>query len=164
MALVCCRLALQRILLTILLNRSFLGQCPPIILTMAIVAWKLHIPSQDSGVKQSQLSKLRRIDFLGAILFPTSLICGLLVLELTGQRIEWTTPIILTLLGASLVSGYCFLMVEAFWAKEPIFPLRLLRSRDVVTSYINLGFQSGAQIAVSRLQNSLELRLTGSCR
>jgi hypothetical protein len=119
---------------------------------MAIVAWKLHIPSQKFGAKQSQLSKLRRIDFLGAILFPTSLICGLLVLELTGQRMAWTTPIILMLLGASLVSGYCFLMVEAFWAKEPIFPLRLLRNRDVVTSYINLGFQSGAQIAVRIVQ------------
>jgi hypothetical protein len=61
----------------------------------------------------------------------------------------WTDPTILFLLGASLVSGYAFLLVEAFWAKEPIIPLRLLRNRDVITSYINLGFQSGGQIAVS---------------
>jgi hypothetical protein len=61
----------------------------------------------------------------------------------------WTDLTILLLLGASLVSGHLFLLVEAFWAKEPIIPLRLLRNRDVITSYINLGFQSGAQIAVS---------------
>lgn len=41
-----------------------------------------------------------------------------------------------------------FFVVEGFWAKEPIFPLRLLLNRDVVTSYVNLGFQSGAQMAV----------------
>jgi len=48
------------------------------------------------------------------------------------------------------VTGSLFMIVEAFWAKEPIFPLRLLLNWDVVTSYINLGFQSGAQMAVSR--------------
>jgi hypothetical protein len=135
--------------LTSYFNRSFLGQCPLTILTLVLVAYKLHIPSQESNAKESQFSKLRRIDFLGAILFPVSLVCGLLILELIGQRMPWNDPVILILLGTSLVTGYSFLLVESFWAKEPIFPLRLLRNRDVVTSYINLGFQSGAQIAVS---------------
>ncbi|OCK73579.1 putative tetracycline-efflux transporter [Lepidopterella palustris CBS 459.81] len=130
---------------------SFLGQCPLTILTLALVAWKLQVPSQEASVEESQLSKLRRIDFFGAITFSISIVCGLLVLELTGQRLAWNEPKILVLLGASLVSGHCFLLVEAFWAKEPIFPLRLLRNRDVVTSYINLGFQSGAQIAMMML-------------
>lgn len=58
-------------------------------------------------------------------------------------------PTILSLLGASLITGNFFLLVEAFWAKEPIFPLRLMLNRDVVASYINLGFQTGAQMAVS---------------
>jgi hypothetical protein len=118
-------------------------------MTLVLVAYKLQISSEQAGAKESHFSKLRRIDFLGAILFPTSLVCGLLVLQLAGQHTSWNDPTILVLLGASLVSGYSFLLVESFWAKEPIFPLRLLRNRDVVTSYINLGFQSGAQIAVS---------------
>jgi len=49
-----------------------------------------------------------------------------------------------------------FLLVEAFWAKEPIFPLRLLLNRDVITTYINLGFQTGAQGAVSHMFISSE--------
>jgi hypothetical protein len=118
---------------------------------MILVAWKLYTPPHKESAGASQLAKLRRIDFLGAILFPISITCGLLVLELIGERMAWTDPLILTLLGASLVSGYCFLLVEAFWAKEPIIPLRLLRNRDVITSYINLGFQSGAQIAMMLL-------------
>jgi hypothetical protein len=136
------------------LDRSFLGQCPPTILTLALVAWKLNVKPHENSKQESQLSKLRRIDFLGAILFPISITCGLLILELTGQRLAWTDPTILWLLGATLVSGHLFLLVEAFWAKEPIIPLRLLRNWDVITSYANLGFQSGAQIAVSGVSRS----------
>jgi MFS family permease len=137
------------IILTDMPFRSFLGQCPPTILALGLVAWKLHIPSFQEEQKQSQWSKLRRVDFLGAILLSISIVCGLLVLDFGAQRMPWTHPTVLALFGASLVSGNLFFIVEAFWAKEPIFPLGLLLNRDVVTSYINLGFTSGSQIAVS---------------
>lgn len=129
-------------------NRSFLGQCPPTLLAAFLVAWKLKPTYISECPEQSQLSKLRRIDFLGAILLSLSIICGLLVLELGGKRIPFTHPTILSLLAASLVTGHLFLLVEGFVAKEPIFPLRLMLNRDVVASYINLGFQTGAQMAV----------------
>jgi hypothetical protein len=67
----------------------------------------------------------------------------------------WTHPAILLLLGASVVTMNIFVLVEGFVAKEPIFPLRLLLNRDVITSYVNLGFQTGAQGAVS-LKNPLK--------
>ncbi|KUJ07478.1 MFS general substrate transporter [Mollisia scopiformis] len=130
---------------------SFLGQCPPTILAAFLVAWKIQPSYVEEGPIQSQLSKLRRIDFLGAILLSASIVCGLLVLELGGKRMPFTHPTILFLLGASLVAGNLFLLVEGFWAKEPIFPLRLMLSRDVVASYINLGFQTGAQMAMMML-------------
>ena len=132
--------------------RSFLGQCPPTILALVLVAYKLNVASQDEeehNQKNSHVSKLRRVDFLGAFFLSASITCGLLVLELGGQRMPWTHPMVLGMLGTSLVTGNLFLLTEAFWAKEPIFPLRLLLNRDVVTSYINLGFQSGAQMSVS---------------
>ena len=112
------------------------------------MSWKLQTPSRDGSEKQSYLLKLRRIDFFGAILLSASIVCGLLVLDLGGQRIPWSDPIILALLGASVVTGNMFLLVEGCWAKEPIFPLRLITNWDVVTSYVNLGFQTGAQMAV----------------
>ncbi len=89
------------------------------------------------------------MDFLGAIFLSLSVVCGLLVLDLGGKRKPWTDPTMMLLLGGSFVSLHIFLLVEAFHAKEPIFPLRLLRNRDVITSYINLGFTTGAQGAVS---------------
>ncbi len=129
--------------------RSFLGQCPPTLLAAFLVAWKLQPSHFEDGPAQSQLSKLRRVDFLGATLLSVSIVCGLLVLELGGKRMLFTHPTILSLFGASLVTGNLFLLVEAFWAKEPIFPLRLMLNRDVVASYTNLGFQTGAQMAAS---------------
>jgi MFS family permease len=130
-------------------HRSFLGQCPPTLLALALVAWKLEIPSLATTSTQSAISKLRRVDFLGAIFLSLSIVCGLLALDFGGQRMPWTDPEILLLLGASVMTLNIFVLVEAVWAKEPIFPLRLLLNRDVITSYINLGFQTGAQGAVS---------------
>jgi hypothetical protein len=132
-------------------SRSFLGQCPPTIIALALVIWRLHIPQLEESSPVSHLSKLRRVDFLGAVLLSISIVCGLMVLEIGGQRVIWTSPKILSLLGSSLIAGNLFVLVEGFWAKEPIFPLRLLLNRDVVTSYINLAFQTGAQGAVSAL-------------
>ncbi|TGO63762.1 hypothetical protein BCON_0011g00860 [Botryotinia convoluta] len=74
-----------------------------------------------------------------------------MVLDLGGHRMPWTALKLLSLLGVSVAAGILFFLVEGFWAKEPIFPLRLLRNRDVLTSYINLGFQSGAQMAMMML-------------
>lgn len=119
------------------------------LVALGLVYRKLQVHSQDEIQKQSHLSKLRRIDFLGAILLSASIVCGLLVLDLGGQRMPWTDPLILALLGASVVTGNLFLLVEGCWAKEPIFPLQLISNWDIVTSYMNLGFQTGAQMAVS---------------
>jgi hypothetical protein len=135
----------------LLTHRSFLGQCPPTLLAMALVAWKLKVPTQELEPKGSQYSKLMRIDFLGAFLLSTSIVLGLLVLDLGGQQIPWPDVRILVMFSMSLATGVCFLLVEAFWATEPVFPLRLLLNRDVVASYINLCSQSAAQMAVSRL-------------
>jgi len=139
----------RQFLLINISGRSFLGQCPPTLLAISLVLWKLRIPSLESPTKQSQFSKLRRIDFIGAILLTISIVCGLLVLQFGGQAMLWTSSKVLTLLGVSLVAGNAFLLVEGFWAKEPIFPLRLLLNRDVLTSYTNIAFQTGAQGAVS---------------
>ncbi|TGO56817.1 hypothetical protein BOTNAR_0215g00120 [Botryotinia narcissicola] len=130
---------------------TFLAQCPPTILALMLVLWKLDFTPQQTCGKQSHFSKLRRIDFLGSIFLSVSIVCGLMVLDLGGHRMPWTDLKLLSLLGISVAAGILFFLVEGFWAKEPIFPLRLLRNRDVLTSYINLGFQSGAQMAMMML-------------
>ncbi|PMD60334.1 uncharacterized protein K444DRAFT_663170 [Hyaloscypha bicolor E] len=73
---------------------------------------------------------LRRVDFLGVVFLCISIVCGLLVLDLGGQRMPWTDPKILLLLGASVMALNVLVFVETAWAKESIFPLRLLLHRD----------------------------------
>jgi hypothetical protein len=71
----------------------------------------------------------------------------LLPLEMTGLRLEW-------LLGCLIVSSVTtslFVVTELRWAKEPIFPIRLLSSRTVVFSYLITFFQTSAQLGVSIL-------------
>lgn len=50
-----------------------------------------------------------------------------------------------------ILSFGVFLLVEAFWAKEPIFPLQLMTKRNVFSSYAIQLLQTAAQMAVSPL-------------
>lgn len=56
-------------------------------------------------------------------------------------------PILSISAGVLLIILFC--IVEKYWAKEPIFPLKLLTHRDAVSCYAILGLQGGAQLAVS---------------
>lgn len=65
-----------------------------------------------------------------------------------GQKLPWSHFIIWILFASSAVSGILFLLVEGFVAHEPIVPLRLFVQRDIMTTYLLAGLQSGAQFGV----------------
>lgn len=73
----------------------------------------------------------------------------LLALTMGGVKVPWTHPMIVTLFGLGCIFAMAFLWIEARWAKEPILPLQLFRSRDVVAAYFIYGCQCTAQTAVS---------------
>lgn len=68
--------------------------------------------------------------------------------DMGGQKIPWDSPVIIGLFAASLGSAVLFCLTERYWAKEPIFPLRLLSHYVVVTSYLQLAIQTAIQVAV----------------
>jgi hypothetical protein len=72
----------------------------------------------------------------------------MLVLELAGQKLPWNHPVIFGLVAASLGTGALFLVTEIYWAAEPVFPLYLLRNRNVITAYLLLGLQISAQFSL----------------
>jgi hypothetical protein len=111
-------------------------------------------PCTNIGDEKSPWEKLKRIDFLGAELLASSIVSGLLALDLGGTTDKWLSSTVLSLVATSIVLGIGFVLVEAYWAREPVFPLRLLRNRHVVSSYVNLGAQTAAQIAVSFLHKA----------
>jgi hypothetical protein len=75
----------------------------------------------------------------------------MIAVELAGQKLPWNHPVILGLVAGSVVFGGLFVITEEYWAYEPVFPLHLLRNRDVVCAYLVLGLQIAAQLGVSEL-------------
>lgn len=110
----------------------------------AIIAW-LVIPRKQkkSNDVESEGQKFRRIDFAGAILLAATIASFLLAIELGGQELPWVSPNILGLFGGGVVCGALFVVVE------PVFPLQLLRHKDVICAYLMLLLQTAAQISVS---------------
>lgn len=95
--------------------------------------------------------KLARIDFLGAIFLGSGLLFILLPLRIAGQKVPWTSPVVPSLFATGAALLALFIVTETSWAKEPIFPLRLLRNRDVVFSYLIMACQTAAQVGVCSL-------------
>jgi predicted MFS family arabinose efflux permease len=129
----------------------FLVQVPFIAVAFLLVAWKMNLPTiedlePDSG--KSSKPSWRRIDYLGSLATGVSVVAGLLLLDMGGQRFPWISPTSLILALVTLIFGIAFFIVEAFVATEPVFSLHLLRKRDVVLSYVIMPLQSVAQMAM----------------
>ncbi|KAJ5833281.1 hypothetical protein N7474_001592 [Penicillium riverlandense] len=131
---------------------TFLGQCPPtllaIILTARLVPSTSTNKDADSTEYSTALARFSRIDWAGALCMVVAIVSLLLPLEMAGPRLPWTHPFILGCLVLSAVTIYLFVVVELRWATEPIFPLRVLRSRTIVLAYLITFFQTSAQLGM----------------
>jgi EmrB/QacA subfamily drug resistance transporter len=68
------------------------------------------------------------IDYLGAVVMVTAVVCMLLGLSWGGVEYAWTSPVIVGLFLAGAALSVWFVMIESR-AAEPILPLRLFHSR-----------------------------------
>ncbi|KAI9848175.1 MAG: hypothetical protein M1837_000849 [Sclerophora amabilis] len=130
---------------------SFIGQAPLTALAFILVAIGLKPPASGSEIilqKTKLLTRLRRIDFLGAMLIAGAVVTFLLALDLGGQRLPWSSPVVIVLAAVSPVLATGFLFYEGRFARDPIFPPRLLVKRDVATSYALASLQVAAQFAM----------------
>ncbi|KAI1086070.1 MFS general substrate transporter [Rostrohypoxylon terebratum] len=129
---------------------SFLGQAPIFMFAMVLCALVLpNLTTRQGQVDAGSIrGKLARIDFLGAILLGSGLLSVLLPLRIAGQKVPWTDPIVPSLFATGAALLTLFIVTEMRWAKEPIFPLRLLRNRDVVFSYLIMACQTAAQVGM----------------
>lgn len=94
--------------------------------------------------------KLKRIDFIGALMIVLTIVSLLLPLSIGGNQLPWKHPIILGLLMAAMVLGVVTAYVETKLAVEPMFPLQLLSRASVAFPYSILFFQNLAQTFVSK--------------
>lgn len=140
---------------SLLWRSSFIYQTPLALLALMLVWWRLPNDLDSANVESSapaenaKASKLRRIDFLGAFLLATSIFAFLLLLNLLSKRLTFTDPVIIGIFLLWIGSCLLWLFVEARFAPEPIFPLRLLFHRDVLTTYLIVGLGITANMSVT---------------
>lgn len=108
---------------------AFLAQVPLIVVSGVLVYFTVNVPA-----KKSELSKLSRVDFLGAFSLVVTLILLLLGLNSGGNIVPWSHPLVLASLPLSMVSLGVFVWIELRWAAEPVIPVRLLLDRTVAAA------------------------------
>jgi hypothetical protein len=73
----------------------------------------------------------------------------MLPLEIGGQKVPWSNPSIPALFVVAALLLGLFVVAETRWAREPIFPLRLLKNPQVLLGYFVTGCVLAAQGGVS---------------
>ncbi|HEV2403509.1 MAG TPA: MDR family MFS transporter [Candidatus Saccharimonadales bacterium] len=116
------------------------------LLALSAIATRLHLPVHKTE---------HRIDFLGAGLLATSIVCILLVTVLGGATYPWLSAPIYELAAGGLLSALIFIWHEGR-VPEPVIPLRLFRS-DIfrVSSLLSLlsgGVMFGALVFIPEYQ------------
>lgn len=139
---------------------GFTGQGPLIVLLFVTIAIFLIDPSvkpEDYGPvvgrgsvadSQRKMGKLGRIDFPGAFLITSSVILLVLCIDLPGQGVDWTDPAVYGTFCSAVFLLSLFLLYEKRYAKEPIYPPRLLKQRNIITSYLCLFFGVASQVSM----------------
>ncbi|KAI0123937.1 major facilitator superfamily transporter [Xylariales sp. AK1849] len=131
---------------------SFLGQAPMFL--VAIVCCFLAIPNTHRASQGSQdqnianVNFFARIDLAGILLLGLSILTLMLPIELGGVKVSWTHPFIFMLFGVGAILLLLFVATEAWWATNPVFPIRLLKNREILACYFVIGTISAAQTAL----------------
>ncbi|KAI0391453.1 major facilitator superfamily transporter [Xylariaceae sp. FL0594] len=129
---------------------SFLGQAP--LFLTAMIACILVVPNtkpaspkvaaDDSKGPKNWLS---RIDFAGTLLLGAAVLFLMFPLEIGGVKVPWTHPLVFGLFAMGVLALVLFIVNESRWAEEPAIPLRLLKHRDILASYLAMCCIAGAQ-------------------
>ncbi|SGY20970.1 BQ5605_C016g08178 [Microbotryum silenes-dioicae] len=97
---------------------AFLAQVPLLVASLAMVFWKVRYRVPGQG--KSKREMLRRIDYMGSI---TLIIAN-------NEALPWSHPLVWSLLTVAIVFAVLFVLVEKYWAFEPVMPLRILMTRN----------------------------------
>ncbi|SCV72159.1 BQ2448_4853 [Microbotryum intermedium] len=123
---------------------------PLLVASLAMVFWKVKY--RVTGQGKSKREMLRRIDYMGsitliiAVSFPdselsTAILTRTMPLDQLGsllfslsyknnQALPWSHPLVWSLLTVAIVFAVLFVLVEKYWAFEPVMPLRILMTRN----------------------------------
>lgn len=118
---------------------AFLIQVPFIVIAGTLVAFTVNIP-----VKETDKSRIKRVDFLGAFTLVLSLVLLLLGLNSGGNIVPWNHPLVIVSLPLAFILFVVFIYVEDRVAAEPIIPVRLILRRTVASACLTNWFSTMA--------------------
>jgi hypothetical protein len=107
-------------------------------------------PPVEAQRNHTQASLFIRVDLAGTLLLGLSILVLMLPLELGGVKISWQHPMIFVLLAVGVLLLGLFVANEAWLAPNPVFPVRMLRNREIFACYLVIGLLAAAQTSVSR--------------
>ncbi|KAK0513525.1 hypothetical protein JMJ35_004511 [Cladonia borealis] len=100
---------------------SFLGQIPITLLCLVVAMWQ-SLPGANEG------NKKRRLDGLGLVTFAFMLTSFVLLVDFGGKD---NVPVISVLAVAFAFSAISFVLVERYWAVQPMIPPSLVKQSGV---------------------------------
>lgn len=111
---------------------------------------KLHIAQTTPAdvTKEGKTSRLKHVDILGTALLGSSIVAITGLLDQGGKSFPWRSWVTIAMSGGGFLLLLTFVLVEAYVAKEPIFPLQILRRPNVAISYLIGTLQIMAQLGM----------------
>ncbi|KAG0179258.1 hypothetical protein DFQ29_002319 [Apophysomyces sp. BC1021] len=102
---------------------------PLLLVTLYAGAYLLTNYNLAEQPQESLRTKLKKIDYLGALTIVTGVICFLLATSLGGNLRPWSDPLVVTCLVVSAILAVTFCIVEKKFAANPLMPWHIVTSR-----------------------------------
>lgn len=111
---------------------AFLFQVPLCLLAFIVVGLVLHLPAREQA---DWRTKLKRIDFLGALVLIGAVFTLLLALD-RGSNVSWSSTITIVSISLSIPLFALFILVEMKVASEPFAPGHIIFHRTLFACYL----------------------------
>ncbi|ORX69989.1 MFS general substrate transporter [Linderina pennispora] len=100
------------------------------VLAGGVILTTIRVP-KPSGTRRE---KLGRVDFGGSAISLVSIVLVLLALSWGGQQYPWSSARVICCIVFGVLIGALFVFYEAKYAKEPILPMYLFKTRNIALS------------------------------
>ncbi|EPE24597.1 MFS general substrate transporter [Glarea lozoyensis ATCC 20868] len=118
---------------------AFIAQAPLCMIAISLVAVLLQLPTESHHQKDEQKTKIKQVDFLGAVSLIACLVLLLVFLDtIASDRANHLVSYLWLI--SSAVCFVVFLWVENSFALYPLTPLRILFGKNFLGAYIALAF------------------------
>lgn len=124
---------------------SFILQFPATLSAILMVCLFLHLPSNDSPTPFK--ARLKRVDFLGAVIMVLAVFTALIGLDQGGNK-SFQSLLPIACLCASAFFFFSFVFAESHIATEPFAPPHIVRQRTILAANLANFFCCAAHTAV----------------